>query len=238
MTTHSNLLTSRVARLAVAVALAAGVCGAQDANEILAKAGAAYQSMTSYHFEGKITSKTDMGGKSTESETQFVVAYASPDQFRVEFRYPTAGDWVRVSDGKTYTAYRSISKQLDQSPATSDSLRVLEGSPVASFDDLAEGRKNAKVVGTEPVMVDGKAVDCYVIEFDARPRNLPEGTSQLPTKVWVDKQRMIVLRRALKTQAGKGDHLTVNERTIEISSAQVNQPVAPTLFAFDRTRTQ
>lgn len=216
------------------MALLAGGCYAQDANQILTKVGESYRAMTSYHFEGKITAETDMGGANSRTDTEFTVAYASPDQFRVEFNYPTAGDWVRVSDGKTYTAYRSLSKQLDQSPASIDSLRVLRGSPIASFEELGEGRSNATVIGSEPVTVDGKPVDCYVIQFDARERDLPAGARQLPTKVWVDKARLVVLRRVTRTESQSGPHKTSNQRSVEITSAHVNEPVAPTLFAFDR----
>lgn len=75
----------------------------QEAQDILAKVAANYQAMKNFHFEGSTTSETKAKGVDTTSETHFVVAYTEPDKFRVELRYPTAGNWIRLSDGKIST---------------------------------------------------------------------------------------------------------------------------------------
>jgi hypothetical protein len=84
----------------------------QDAMQILSKVAQTYRGLKSYHFEGATVAETNsVGGKST-SETGFVIAYMAPYKSRVEFRYPSAGNWIRVSDGRILSCYRSIRKEL------------------------------------------------------------------------------------------------------------------------------
>src|SRR5882724_11311004 len=93
-----------LAGLAVVSALAMPA-SAEDAARILAQVSSTYQGLTSYHFEGLTVSESKTKNVDSKSETQFVFAFTQPNRFRVEVRYPQAGNWVRVSDGKTLSNF-------------------------------------------------------------------------------------------------------------------------------------
>jgi hypothetical protein len=117
-------------------------------------------------------------------------------EFRVEFRYSGAGNWIRASDGKQLRRTRSITKEFKQAPASPDSMRILgEDSPFAPFARIGEGAKSPTISGSETFAVDGHGVECYLIELQPETRELPPGMDPMPTKLWVDKDRFLVLRQ-------------------------------------------
>jgi len=60
---------------------------------------------------------------------------------------------------------------------------------------------------------------------------LPEGVKRLPTKLWVDKARFLVLRQVSGTESvATGAKATKNVRTMRITHAQLGQAVAPDVF--------
>src|SRR5580704_12101182 len=104
-----------------------------DAGKILRQTEDTYRALQSYRFEGTTISETKIGKSVSKSETSFVVAFQKPNKFRVEYVYPTAGNWIRVSDGKTTWKTRSLTKESTQGAATDDDLGILDGSPVSPF---------------------------------------------------------------------------------------------------------
>src|SRR5579872_5273744 len=125
--------------LGLALVLSASYALADDAAQILKNTEETYRNLKSYAFEGTTTSETKMGSTISKSETSFVVAFKQPNEFRLEYDYPSAGKWERVSDGKTLWNHRTITKESNETPATDDSLRMLDGSPIAVFSDIGEG---------------------------------------------------------------------------------------------------
>ena len=79
----SNLL------LLIPLATGGGLC--EDAMQILGKVRQTYRGLKSYHFEGATVSETETEGARFTFESEFVVAYSSPNKFKVEYRYPNAG---------------------------------------------------------------------------------------------------------------------------------------------------
>jgi outer membrane lipoprotein-sorting protein len=219
--------------LLAVLAPAIGLC--EDAMAILGKVGQTYRGSTSYHFEGTTVSETNSATAKSSSETEFVVAYTAPNRFRVEFRYPNAGNWIRVSDGRTLSRYRSITKELKQQAAGSDDLNILNGTLMVSFRDIDQGVKKATLLDSEPVSLGGQKLDCYVIELERDQPHLLPGTESLPEKLWIDKSRFIVLRRASGTKSieQSADRETENIRTTTFSVARINEPVEDALFALN-----
>src|SRR5579885_1706483 len=146
------------------VFLAGRVFAAEDAAQILKAVEQTYQNLTAYEFKGITSSETRVGGTVSKTETQFAVAFKPPNEFRIEYDYPSAGEWIRASDGKTLWNKRSITKEFTETPATDDALRMLDGSPVAAFENLTQDLQNPKIAGSEAVTVGGQSYDCYVIE--------------------------------------------------------------------------
>ena len=208
-----------------------GLSRAQTADQILAQVADTYRSLNSYRIEGTIRSETDVRNSSYKSESEFVVAFAEPDRFRIEYRYPSAGTWLRTSDGKLFTTFRSISNQFHQEPADSSTIRVLRSSPIALFETIDRDAKNPVLAGSETIALEGQNHDCDVIRYDGPPRTLPTGASQLPNKVWIDKGSHLVLRQVTGTLTTAGAETTKNERTTQFTKIRVNEPLAATLFA-------
>ena len=215
--------------------LATGIALCEDAMQILSRVGQTYRGSKSYHFEGATVSETDSAAAKSTSETEFVVAYTAPNKFRVEFRYPNAGNWVRVSDGRTLSRYRSITKELKQQAAGSDDLNILNGTLMVSLNDIDQGVKKARLLDSEPVSLGGQNVDCYVIELERDQPHVLTGTESLPEKLWIDKSRFIVLRRVSGTKSvtQSADKATENLRTTTFSVARINEPVEDALFALN-----
>jgi outer membrane lipoprotein-sorting protein len=119
--------------------------------------------------------------------------------------------------------------------AASDDLNILNGTLMASLQDIDQGVTKATLLNSEPVSLGGQNVDCYVVELNRDQPHLLPGTEPLPEKLWIDKSRFIVLRRVSGTKSvtESGDRQTQNIRTTTFSLARINEPVEDALFALN-----
>lgn len=213
------------------VLMFAGVLMADDASQVLKTVAETYQNLRSYYFEGGTVSETKMGASVSKSETKFVVAFQSPNLFRVEYVYPTAGNWIRVSDGKNTWRERSITKDFNESPAVPEDIYMMDDSPIAAFEKIDKNVANATMAGSEPVTVGVQAFDCDVIQGDLTDPGGAAGPQTTPTKFWIDKTRHLVLRQvSTSSSRSKGGVTNENTRTMNITRADISQPVPPTVF--------
>jgi outer membrane lipoprotein-sorting protein len=223
------------ALLIAAIGCGAGSARAEDATEILKKTGENYQNLKSAHFEATTVSDTRLGSSDVKQETKLEVALVKPDKVKVDYHYPNdIGRWLRVSDGKTFSGYRSITKEKKQSPASENDLNILRGTFVERYKGIADNVTSAKILKSEPVNVGGKDIDCWVIEVNYKPGLLPEGTEALPTTYWIDKSRNLVLKQTSGTKSkSHGNNDSTNIRTTTFTVADVNGSVPDTEFAFN-----
>jgi outer membrane lipoprotein-sorting protein len=210
---------------------AARILAADDAGQILKDAEQTYRNLTSYEFKGVTTSETKVGSSVSKTETSFAVAFKPPNEFRLEYDYPSAGNWIRASDGKTLWNERSITKEFTSSPADDQTLLMLDGSPVAQFADLAEGVQNPTLVGSEAVSVGGQNYDCYVIQVQ-RSNTIASGNAALvPVKLWIDKTRHLVLKQVTGSDAGAGSlKSSENQRTLSFTEVVVDGSIPDEMF--------
>ncbi len=204
---------------------------AQDANEILKQVGHTYRNMESFHFEGTTVGETKLGNTGTRSEMQFSLAWLSPNKVRVEYRYPQAGTWLRVSDGKTMTKIRSITKEFSQQPASQDDVAILNGTPTSIYESADTTFHDPKVVRTEAIQLGGKNVDCYVIEVQGQPSTLQPGMEQMPVTLWVAKDSYLVLKEVSGTRSKSRSNATENTRTTTFTLADFNTKLPDDLFS-------
>ena len=211
--------------------LAAG----EDAQATLQHVADTYANLKSYHFAGTIVAETKAGTTLSRTGTEFDVAMSPPAKLRVEYRYEHAGNWVRVSDGKTTSRYRSLTKEFKRDAASPDDLDILRGTPVSSFDHIADGAKKVTQLPDESIAIDGKQIPCEVLEVEYPPNALMAGMVPIPTRYWIDKSRNIVLKQVSGSRSTSGDamHHTENTRTTTFTVASVNETVPDTLFAFN-----
>lgn len=226
------------ATIAAALFFAAGVY-AQDARQILQKVQETYLNMTSGQFQAVRTSETIMSGTpDIKTATKIEIDLVKPNRVKVVYDYSGAGgEWIRVSDGKTFSGFRELTHEKKQSPASQDDMNILDGTFVDRFEQINDNVVDAKVTGSESLDAGGKH-DCWVIEVTYKPRPLPQGQTQLPTKYWIDKSRYLVLQETTQTKSqsvsGKTD--VTNRRTVSFSAADVNSPVPDNSFAFNPPR--
>jgi outer membrane lipoprotein-sorting protein len=215
--------------------LSGGFARADDAAQILKNTEDTYSNLNSYRFEGTTVSETKMGSSDSKSETTFVVAFKPANEFRIEYVYPTAGNWVRVSDGKTLWRYRSLTKELNKAPVNDYDVQMLDGSPVGVFSHVSQGLANPAILGSEPVTAGGQSFDCYVIQADHPGALEATNSKALPVKLWIDKKTHLVLREQSGSE-GRGSNPTQNLQIITFTRLEVNRPVADELFQFSQAK--
>ena len=213
----------------------AGMLHGQDPKEILDQAAAKYIELKTYDFEGSRVSETKTGKTVASSEINFVYVLSRPNKVRVELRYPNAGSWVRVTDGTTTVKYLSETKEYTRAAATEyDFDMFFQGTPMANYQLINTKIQNATLVGSEPVTVGSDTFDCYVLDVLYGQQTLLPGTEPLPTRLWIDKKRSIVLKEVSGTRAkGQGrSQPTDNIRTTTFTVAKVDEPIPEELFTF------
>jgi outer membrane lipoprotein-sorting protein len=215
--------------LTAAAALPCSTAFGQDAAAILKDVTEKYQYAKKYHFRGVTRSETTVGKNVTKQEIGFDIAYALPQSVKVEFQYPGGDTWTRVSDGSTMTHFRTGDKEPRKTPSTLNDLQVLKGTFLNDYEHLAEKIKEPRLAASETITVDGKSLDCYVIEAN-EPRTLPENTEALPTKWWIDKARMIVVKQVAQTRAKSGSNTTINMRTNEFTFTSFDEDLPASVF--------
>lgn len=202
---------------------------ADDAAQILKTAEQTYQNLTSYDFKGVTASETKVGKNVSKTETNFEVAFKPPNEFLLEYDYPSAGSWVRASDGKMFYNKRSITKEFSATPATQDNVLILDGSPIAPFVDLTKNISNPSLAGSEALTIDGQNYDCYVISF-TRPDVTATGPVTVPVKLWIDKSRHLILKQVSGVEDAGSVKSSENQRTLSFSLVKVNSAVPDEIF--------
>lgn len=226
--------------LAAVPALFATGAYAQDANEILKKVQDTYTNLKSGVFQAVRTSDTKLSSTpDARVDTKIDVAVVKPNKVKVDYHYPEARDeWLRVSDGKTFSGFRIATHEKKQSPATANDLDILAGTFIETYKHIADDVQSAKVTGSEQLDLGGTKHDCYIVEVTYKNRPLPDGQTALPTKYWIDKSSNLVLREIdesiSKSRTGTND--VKNTRTLSFVVANVNTPVPDTAFAFNPKR--
>jgi outer membrane lipoprotein-sorting protein len=200
-----------------------------DAGKILKLTEDTYRGLQSYRFEGTTVSETKVGGGVSKSETSFVVAYQKPNKFRVEYIYPTAGNWVRVSDGKTTWRRRSLTKESTEGAAKDEDLGILDGSPVSPYWNIFEHVAKPSMTGSEAIDIGGKSHECFVIQVEPTGLSVRPGMQAAPGKLWIDKSNHLILREVNRSVA-QGSKGAENTQTVSFTQAEVNQTVPDDLF--------
>ncbi len=196
---------------------AAALAFAQSGPEILQKTAATYKNLTSCHFESVTISTTRLGGAVTKSQLEMVVAFVKPNKARVEYKYPTGGGWVRVTDGQSTAQYRAWTKLFRKTAASPADIDMINGTSIFQYQLLAARAPEAKLVKQEPLAIGATHTDCWVVEVT--------GESGEPVTYWIDKARYVVLQ-----EKDGSDDAEVSKLTT-YTVADINQTVPDTLFA-------
>lgn len=204
--------------------------GASDANSLLEQVTRRYQELKSYRFEGKTVSESTVNRQVSKSETGFTAAFEAPDKFVLEFRYATAGKWLRVSDGKFLLERRTITNESKRTPVTGREMIMLKSSPLYNFEQLSQTAIKPMLVQAGFIEVDGKKIECDAVQFEAGRRMLREGESAGRSMVWISRADRLILKEEIRTNAKFGNNVTETLRTTFIEHFSVDQPLPAAVF--------
>jgi len=183
----------------------------------------------------------DMGGPlPTRLEMTVKITVSNPGKLRIESS-GKMGDSVIVSDGENTWMYVGILKQYTKTPAASTPESLVK-SLVPGMSSVLDQLKakdpylSAKIVGEEPVEVDGKKIDCYVVEARLDKISLP-GSIEMSNgvqKAWIDKVTKLSLKQTM-TATVQGGPLTepaqMNQASTVISQ-KLDENVPDSSFTF------
>ncbi|HXG66496.1 MAG TPA: redoxin domain-containing protein [Blastocatellia bacterium] len=220
---------------------------AQDANpaqELLRKVGETYRNTKSYHFESTAVVESSSARMESKMNIPITVAAVRPEnKVRFDVKSLTL-DVVTVSDGKTKWSYLPAAREYMKEPVEPEDARQNEaeihrmagflGVRIPSYEDIAERVKSAKILREEALEVQGKKIDCYVVEVEYEPDGRKPGVEVSPKTFWVDKARNVVLKEFFTTKVKPHPlrNIIETKQTITFAVAMVNEPLPDALFTF------
>ena len=225
--------------------------GQQDALDLLAKVGQAYRSAKTLQAEGDLAMGMKSPGLNQDMTMHLLLTLASPDKIRIQ----STGlmSFLLIFDGQAGWIYMPALNKYSKLPSTAASAAdasIAPGLPgagmVPDFAKVADGIKEARIVRSEILELDGVATDCYVIEVLHNPsqpgaevlaQGTPAGaTTESATEIlWVDKARLLVVRvsRDMVTLAGHAPpDESKTKSTITFTKLTLDGPVSDDAFVF------
>jgi len=210
-----------------------------DALELLNESRNALRAFQSYIVNQQVVveTKNRLQGR---LEMPVKLAASNPGKVRIESS-GQLGSTLMVSDGRNTWVYLGRVNQYTKTAAASspDALLASLNTGIGQRLELAENKDpyaSAKISGEEAVQVEGKPVDCYVVEAALNKITIPGGMTLTDgqQKVWIDKKTKLAVKMATDSVMSGGPLAAPIETSqrVEITSFQVNQPVPDSLFVF------
>jgi outer membrane lipoprotein-sorting protein len=223
----------------------------QDALDILNKVGATYRGVKTLQAEGDVITGMTGPGMQQNMTTHILLTLTGSGKVRMESKTGMMNVLV-ISDGETTWLYMPALNRYSKlpvgqtaaagNPSIPGALPGLSG--VGDFGKIAANIKEARLVRSETLQLDGIATDCYVIDvIPAAPSagSAPlAGSAALPKvepisqTVWVDKSRLLVTRvssRARVTMPGESA-ATDTQSAITFNKLTLDNPVPDDTFSF------
>jgi len=224
----------------------------QDALDVLTKVGENYQSLRTLQAEGDVTTGMNGPGMQQKMASHLRLILAPPSKMHMESQVG-AINIIVISDGQTLWMYMPMLNKYSKLPlngSASGAGASIAGGPsgiggLPDFAKIAEGIKEARILRSEALQLDGVATDCYVILIVHRPSHAaasaqgpanaaPPKVEPISETVWVDKSRLLVTRvtsHANVTVPGENTP-THTESTITFTKLTLDDPVPDDAFVF------
>ena len=263
--------TSGLVLAAAALAAAQSAPKQPDPLDLLRNVGATYAAMNTY--SAKSTHVIEMNGTNLQNKMEMSMTIAADSVGR--FRIDNTGmmGMLIVSDGTTTWLYMPQTNQYSkfspgqmQAPARTEDHGVQSkdsaaaystgglamfasfGNPFYGYRSLSSNVKEAKIIRSEKVHVNGSDVDCWVlsVEYESpASRQVSQASSEhsagvtaleeSPSKtLWVDKARYLVYQEDSTTKMtvpGVNEPMNV-KNTTKFDSVKVDEPISPDVFTF------
>lgn len=224
--------------LLLAIGLLARAEDTPDAKTLLTQSRDALHAFQSYMIEQQVVVEMKSAA-STRVEMPVKLAVSNPGKVRIESS-GQLGDMLIVSDGRNTWTYAGPLKQYTKTAAASSPdalMRSLGGGMGQTIGSAAKDPYlTAKVTGEEPVEIEGKPIDCYVVEAMLDTIEMParlvlsEGTQ----KLWIDKKSKVAVKLTTTARMSGGPlpgFVEMNQR-VTVASLKVNEPVPDSVFVF------
>ena len=210
-----------------------------DARVLLKETGDVLLKHKSYQVDQRAI--VDMGGTlPARLEMVVKIIVSNPGKLRIESS-SKVGDSLIVSDGEHTWMYLGTLKQYTKTAAASTPESLVK-SMVPGMSGVMDQIKakdpylSAKIIGEEPVEVDGQKIDCYVVEARLDTISLPGSVDMKGgvQKVWIDKVSKLSLKQTI-TATMEGGPLTAPaqmNQAVTIISQKLDTPVPDSSFTF------
>jgi thiol-disulfide isomerase/thioredoxin len=210
-----------------------------DARALLKETGDVLLKHKSYQVDQRAI--VDMGGTlPARLEMVVKIIVSNPGKLRIESS-SKVGDSLIVSDGEHTWMYLGTLKQYTKTAAASTPESLVK-SMVPGMSGVMDQIKakdpylSAKIIGEEPVEVDGQKIDCYVVEARLDTISLPGSVDMKGgvQKVWIDKVSKLSLKQTI-TATMEGGPLTAPaqmNQAVTVISQKLDTPVPDSSFTF------
>lgn len=217
----------------------------QDALDVLNKVGDTYRSVKTLQAEADVQTDMSTQGMQQKLATHLLLTLGTAGKFRMETKTGPARV-LMIADGQTIWAYFPELNKYSKLPVSRDShanalapagLPGLGGLP--DFAKVGEGVKEARMLPSETLQLDGVPTDCYVISILHQPQqgsSKAVSTSEQPSSetLWVDKARLLVVRLSSDTESTMPGSTapTETKATITFSKLTLDDSVPDDAFVF------
>jgi outer membrane lipoprotein-sorting protein len=172
--------------------------------------------------------------KTHRIQIPIVGAIVKPDKFYFEVVNSLIGSRT-ISDGHNIWKYVAAFQQYTKGSASPGILPIAEGPrDILAGERVLDGLQSAAHLRREELSVDGKQVDCDVVEATYEPdasRNPGQDTRK---KLWVDVRRGLILKVSSLIRMGSPETGGTREiaQSVTVTSIKLNEPLRDSLFVF------
>lgn len=223
-----------------------------DPTDLLKSVELAYGAINTY--SAKVTQSVAMNGSDSQTNTEMAVSVTADSSGK--FRLESTGmmGMVLVHDGDSTWMYFPAANSYSKLPISGGAKSAEAGAmgsgmfggvsnALLSYKNVTANVKEAKVLRSEKLRVNGSDLDCWVISLEYGPwgtdvASQAAGVSpkdfEHSKTLWVDKNSYLVYREdsTMKMTMPKTNTPTNMKETSKIESITVNGTVSPDVFTF------
>jgi len=203
-----------------------------DASTILRQVAQTYQEVKSQSVEA--TFVLDRKTSPMRIEIPISGTILKPGRVRLEVNSPMMGSQT-ISDGRSTWMYVARFQQYTRKPVSPGIFPMSDGpGDIFAGENILDRLKTAKLLRQERLSVDGREIDCDVVqaEYSPRPGDQPRQTG--PKTFWVDRRRSIILKTSslLRIDSPRFGGPLEMTQSITVTSIKLDGPLPDSLFVF------
>lgn len=221
-----------------------------EALDVLKKVESTYRSMKTFRAEGSVSIETAGQGMQQKMDMPMTLTMVPPNKLRVENKAAPM-NMLMIFNGETLWMYLPLLNKyakMDPSKFAPDQKLDAKAFPgvssfAAQYAEVAKRAKGAKILREEPILVDGRDINCFVLQVESEPlpttasaafgKSMPNIELSART-LWVDKGRYLVLRESSETKMTFPNATAPmqSKQTVKFSKITVDEPVSDDQFVF------